>query len=329
MSRNIVGSGTDFNNIGDIGALGGRPITQGTTKKGEMYNRNINFGPGYEELARIVAGLGKDVKRINQCLTKAGAIEYASKRRNWTAHEADITGANGKPDGIKEVFVCDGTGNVKVINGVGLAKTTYPTRKAYRTLYTSKEARKEKPYGSFMKEIKTIHAGDFDSNGAPYYENDLSDLGEEFKGIRPTITVRELYKQVVFQPVYDEMKQSLKDAGVPPMIMAQIYNKSLSAAFNNHVKNQVLAEILGEDPDNVAKKLVNKTLRSKEYKEECENKITKILEDKGGEFSTCQGEIQQLISETTDELVDGVQAPPPRQATASPFRTPNRGVPSP
>ena len=324
MSRHIVGSGNDFEDIGDISALGGRPITQGTTKKGVMYNRNINFGPGYEELARIVAGLGKDVKRINQCLTKAGAIEYASKRRNWTAHEADITGANGKPDGIKEVFVCDGTGNVKVINGVGLTKTTYPTRKAYRTLYTTKEARKDKPYGTFMKEIKAIHNGEFNGDGDPYYEVNLSEHGDEFKGIQPAITARELYKQVVFQPVYDEMKQSLKDAEVPPMKMAQIYNKSLSIAFNNHVKLQVLAEILGEDPDNVAPKLVNKTLRSNEYKQACEDKITTILQDQGNEFSTCQGEIQQLIGEITDQLAEGVQASPPRQARASPFRTPQR-----
>lgn len=123
--------GTDYNDINDILALQGRQINQGTNSKGTQYNRNIDFEDGYKELAKIVAGLGKEVKRINQCLTKAGAIEYARKRMNWTAHEADITGPNGKPDGVKEVFVCDADGKVKVINGVGLAKSTFPLRKAY------------------------------------------------------------------------------------------------------------------------------------------------------------------------------------------------------
>ena len=163
--------GTDFGGrngaITDISALKGRQITQGTNTKGVQYNRNIEFEDGYDELARIVAGLGKEVKRINQCLTKAGAIEYANKRRNWTAHEADITGPDGEPDGVKEVFVCDSTGKVKVINGVGLAKSTFPLRKAYFTQYPTREERIVAPFTQFKKELTEI-ADSPDGNGAPF-----------------------------------------------------------------------------------------------------------------------------------------------------------------
>ena len=326
MSEHIFANGADYSDIGDIKALQGRQLAQGTTKKGKAFNREINFGPGYAELARIVAGLGKEVKRINQCLTKEGAIEYAKKRRNWTAHEADITGANGKPDGIKEVFVCDNSGNVKVINGVGLAKSTYPTRKAYRTIYETKDARKETPYNQFMKELTEIHKGEFNEAGEPYYEADIAVLGDEFKNIRPEITPRQLYKQVVFQPVYDDMKQSLKDAGILPMTLAHIYNKALGTAFDNHVKSQVLADLLGADPASVEQKTVNKMLRSKDYKAASKELITKILQDENNEFSTCQSEIADLIDTTADEIVEGLQRVErsPRQSVASPFRTPRK-----
>ena len=41
-------------------------------------------------------------------MTLEGAKEYATKKgKNWSAHEEDITGPDGKPDGINEVFVCE------------------------------------------------------------------------------------------------------------------------------------------------------------------------------------------------------------------------------
>ena len=88
--------------------LKGRKLNDGTNKKGEKYARSMNFQPGYGDLLHIIAGLQKKVDRINQCVTLEGAKEYAaSKGKNWSAHEEDITGSDGKPDGIKEVFECE------------------------------------------------------------------------------------------------------------------------------------------------------------------------------------------------------------------------------
>ena len=70
---------------------------------------------GYAELCDIVADLQKDIKRVNQCLTLSGAQAYVDVKdkdgkpigKNWEAHEDDI----------KEVFVSDSKGNLKIIHG--------------------------------------------------------------------------------------------------------------------------------------------------------------------------------------------------------------------
>ena len=91
-------------------------MAKGHNKKGEEYDRKLGAKNGMAELVNIVAGLQKDVKRINDCLTLNGARAYAAKKGpNWQAHEADITGPHGKPDGFKEVFVTDANGNIKVM----------------------------------------------------------------------------------------------------------------------------------------------------------------------------------------------------------------------
>ena len=326
--------GADFGGrngaITDISALKGRQITQGTNTKGVQYNRNIEFEDGYDELARIVAGLGKEVKRINQCLTKAGAIEYANKRRNWTAHEADITGPDGEPDGVKEVFVCDSTGKVKVINGVGLAKSTFPLRKAYFTAYPTRDDRKGVPFTQFRKELTKIADGT-DSEGNPVYSMDVAaTLGDEFKGIRKEITPFDLYKQYVFNPVYDSLKEAFKQNGVPHLTQAHIYNKALRTGFNNHVKQQILAQLLGADPDDVSKYILQKTLKSEDYIQASRAKIMEILKPDSELFQACQGEVEELINQTTDELMteknsefQRIQSPP-RPKVKSSFTTPPR-----
>ena len=320
--------GTDYNDINDILALKGRQINQGTNSKGTQYNRNIDFEDGYEELAKIVAGLGKEVKRINQCLTKAGAIEYARKRMNWTAHEADITGPNGEPDGVKEVFVCDADGKVKVINGVGLRKSTFPLRKAYFTMHGTNEARKATPFNQFKKSLTQINEQP-DENGNPFYVMTDETLGNEFKGIRKEITPFELYKQKVFQPVYDDMKAELISNGVQPLTLAHVYNKALRTGFNNHVKKQVLAQLLEDDPDNVSKNIVQKALKSEDYLTESQGKILTILGN-GDDFTQCQQELHDLIGSVTEEEMTklersfNVSQLSPHKKRDSPFKTPRK-----
>ena len=53
-------------------------------RTGKTISRTVKAENGMTELVNIVAGLQKDVKRINQCLTKAGAEEYIDKnKKTW------------------------------------------------------------------------------------------------------------------------------------------------------------------------------------------------------------------------------------------------------
>ena len=119
------------------------------------------------ELVNIVAGLQKDVKRISACLTKLGAQDYIAKNKKngWYAWEGDITGPGGVPDGIPEVLVSDSKGNIKIVNGYTLTKSTYPQRKLYRSMYPTAKERKDNPYIQFRKQLRKLT----EVNGKPTY----------------------------------------------------------------------------------------------------------------------------------------------------------------
>lgn len=283
--------------------LRGRPLPSGRTRKRDYqgvmhdvdYNREISFDPGYEELMRIVAGHGKEIKKINQALTLPGAQKYASKRKNWTAHEADITGPHGVPDGIKEVFITDSKGRLKVINGVGLGKSTYPIRKAYRTKYPTKESRKENKFTDFMDNLNEINEG-FNEHNEPFYKYEAEEfIGDpEFKNIQREITVKNLYKQFIFAPVYNSYKNSLKAQVDDPLKMAHIYNKALSEAYNFHIVNPVLAHMLGGDPSTFSDKAVNRAKRSKDFKINTQNYIKDIFVNTE-RYNQCRNDASEVI----------------------------------
>ena len=219
-----------------------------------------------ESLVNIVAGLQKDVKRINEAITLAGAQEYAAKHgSNWTAHEVDITGPEGRPDGIKEVFITDGSGNVKVINGYGLSKTTYPQRKLYRTVYPTRDERKENPMNVFLHQFKQLN-NTLDPQNGPSYEKALDTYpnlnaqnGPQFMGIRPTIKPREFFKQVLFAPRFAEAA-SVELEGLAPMVKAQIFNKALAESYTKLIRNEVLQKN-NINPDTTKKSKIDKLMK--------------------------------------------------------------------
>ena len=231
-------------------------MNKGRNKKGEEYDRKLGAKNGMAELVNIVAGLQKDVKRINSCLTLAGATAYATKKGpNWQAHEADITGPHGKPDGFKEVFVTDANGNIKVINGYTLAKSTYPERKAYWTVQPTEQRINPEtnapyadrdgnpiefrmPFSKFRKQLYEI-SPNVNENGAPYYAKDFDD--EQFANIRHAIKPKDAFKAVIFDPVYDANREQIKDAEVEKI-------EGVTGVFYNSGQYQV---VLGKNVKNV------------------------------------------------------------------------------
>ena len=231
-------------------------LQQGTNKLHQPYNRQIQFKPGMEELVNIVAGLQKDVKRINKAITLQGAMDYIKNKPNWSAHEEDITGPNGKPDGIKEVFIADSKGNVKAINGYTLGKSDYPMRKLYRTAFPTREDRKEVPYGRFKSDFKLINGHPTLENGYSYQGNinGLPNINEnnagQFVNIqRPPIKARDYFKQNIFSIVYaTNTSAESNPRGIPkflPMVKAQLYNKALSHSYNEIIRDRILENVFG------------------------------------------------------------------------------------
>ena len=276
------------------------------------YNRSVQLQPGMDDLVDIVAGLQKDVKRINEALTLKGAREYARKHgSNWSAHEEDITGPNGKPDGIKEVFVCDSKGNVKVINGYGLSKTSYPLRKLYRTMAPTKDERKQYSYGRFLEQLKEIN-NNRNENGEYQYTLDLTTVPHlqnhprriaEFANVRKpntTIKPREFFKQYAFEPVYQGEKEALKEA-FHPMEMAQIYNKALSKAYNQFIRDPVLVSRFDVDLNTATSSQINKITKTAEFKSSAAELLDGKIHDPAQQLPA---DIHGIIGETADKVMD-------------------------
>ena len=244
-----------FTGYGGIHDLKGQSIGQGrNTRTRETYDRRVNFQPGYDELARIVAGLGREVSQIKDAVTLRGAREYVNKvdkegnliRKNWSAHEADITGPSGTPDGIPEVFITDSKGNVKIINGFTLKKSKYPQRKAYRIFRPTKADRDGYSFDRFMQQVRDI--GYNEDDGAYGYRNTdaiTRDIGPEYVPVlQPELTPKDAYKQFVFQSVYDEVKDYMKnDVGMTGIEMAQVFNIALSRCYDRHVAHPILGNM--------------------------------------------------------------------------------------
>ena len=291
-------------------------LNQGTrnNRQGQAvpYNRSVQLQPGMDDLVNIVAGLQKDVKRINEALTLKGAREYARKHgNNWSAHEEDITGPDGKPDGLKEVFVCDSKGNVKVINGYGLTKTTYPLRKLYRTMAPTKQERHDYSYSHFLNQLKELNKErnengeyqySFDLSNAPHLENHPHRIAQFANVRKPTTTIkpRDFFKQYAFDAAYEAEKESLKEA-FQPMEMAQIYNKALSKSYNLFIRDPVLASRFNVDPNAATPTQINKITKTSEFKAAAAERIDRKVNDPQLQIT---GDIHEIIGAIADEVMN-------------------------
>ena len=300
----------------------------------KRYRREPQAHGGMKELVDIVAGLQKDVKRINKCLTLDGAKDYIAKnkKKNWQASELDFTGPNGKPDGINEVIVTDANGNIRIINGYTLAKSTYPQRKLYRTIYPTKEARQGHKYGEFLDEIYKI-GDELNEDLNPYYVNDYTQYGEQFANIQPEFTPKIIFKKFVFDPTYNQVKDEIKGIGLPPIALAQIATRALSRAYKDMVKDPVLAFLLNcnvAQLAGVADKTKNKYMRSEKFKTESigcvsemiksQEKISEAAEKIGTEYlpeavTTVQTRYHQEPTNPRYENIH-IQSPTPRRRAA-------------
>ncbi|KAI5485162.1 hypothetical protein TVAGG3_0921620 [Trichomonas vaginalis G3] len=286
------------------------PLKRGTNKRG-AYNRTMKVPDGMKELVHIVAGLQKDVKQMRNVLTLPEAQAYAKRHGpNWEAHEADITGPNGKPDGINEVFVTDGQGNIKVINGYKLTVSDYPKRKAYNERYPMQfdengkavkqyigegengpiNSYRHNPYSYFNEELNAIEEG---PDGLPRYSNQFDG---QYANMRPEISAKKFFKVALFDPVFANVKDELKQQ-FQPIIVARIASGALSQAFKDLIKKPLYQQ-RGLTYDLVKESDKRKFEKSVDYKNAINEYIRSINFDE-----TAKNQLHEQIQGIIDSKV--------------------------
>ena len=290
-------------------------LTQGRNKRGQTYNRQVQFQPGMEELVKIVAGLEKDVKRINEAITLQGAQKYIQNKPNWSAHEEDITGPEGTPDGIKEVFIADGKGNIKVINGYSLGKSTYPLRKLHRTIYPSRAERKVHSLNQLKTNIKEITSLNpetgvftftYPLSSAPHITEENKN---QFLSLAPKISPREYFKQKYFAPRYQIIKEGGDMNELPAMVQAQVYNKALSESFNALVRDNLLIQN-GLTPSMTSKSQITKFMKQPSIQQAAFLLMYNVENNENtDELTQWEQTIDNIIAGKLDEIVSVQDAP--------------------
>ena len=94
-----------------------------------------------------------------------------------------------------------------------------------------------------------------------------------------------------------------------------IATKALAYCYKFHIENQALAEMFGQDPDNLDKKTVQKAKKSDDFLRRCEDRISSIVGTESAVQQT-QQEIIDMISDDTHISADVLLADPPEERHA-------------
>jgi hypothetical protein len=264
----------------NFNALDRTPLSKGTNKKNEQYNRAVNYPPGMQDLVRVVAGMQKDIKTLRNVQTLDDAKVYAGKRKNWTAHEADITGANGKPDGVPEVFVCDAKGNIKVINGYALARSKYAERNAYRSVvdedlrrgYRDAETNQYQPGYNLKAFIGDNNR--YGEEGGQFIRGlGQPELPQQFQFLRSQkVDPRKIFRDLFFADAWEEIKDAYKEEGLPRDLLLRIYAKAFPMAYRGLVIDPI-AEESNVNLTNVTPAKLSKLVNSDTFKDLAVNRL--------------------------------------------------------
>ncbi len=307
-------------------------LPQGMDRKGHPYDRLIQYkdNSGTRELVNIVAKLQKDFKRFNQCITLAGAQQYArSKGDNWGAFAADVTGPGDKKDGIDEVFVTDGKGAIRIVNGIGLRKSDYPLKQAYYTEFPTRDSRKATPYAQFKAQATEL-TGERDEEGRWVRANNIDNIGASYSNYLRDISAKEVFKQLMFQPVYAGESEAYKDGGLTGIYLAQTYNQGLSRAYTVFVLKQVAAQLgISEEhmdhPRNKKRISDAREMQMGIVNDMVDNHRDEVMADIAGVL----GDVANEMDEKQGQAVPSSDVPPPSPVRDWGSRSPGRPTWSP
>ena len=101
-----------------------------------------------DSMLNVILNHKKELHKIPQCTTVAGAKEWASKRPGFRAQMRNIGG-----DPEPEVVVFDKAGKPVVVNGYQLKPSDYGLRTAYWEANPTKEARIDNPMRKWAENL--------------------------------------------------------------------------------------------------------------------------------------------------------------------------------
>ena len=251
----------------------------GEDRFGTKYQQYLDYDPGAKELMYIAGGLRKDFRRIPGTQTLAGANAWISKnkKKNWRAFEEDITGPELHPDGIKEVFITDSKGKVKVVNGYTLKKSDYPWRKTYYETYTTPERQRETPFAEYKRQnmMPSLTAA---QDGKYYYVQKMP------PGMRPNVTGRTVYRKQIFAPTYKLFQEYIKPLQWAPMDKARLSSDIFKVCYESIIVKTAIARKLGggeryQQIQNLDEKQYKKLLNKDSLKQAVIDELNSYLED--------------------------------------------------
>ena len=295
----------------------GKPLGEEYKIGDKSYQRKLEFGPGAQELTRIVAGLGRGVKKVNGTQTLDGAKEWIKKHKAdqyWAAYEQDITGPKGHPDGVKEVIVTDKYGNVKIVNGYTLCGSDYPWRKAYYTKYPTEKDRKQVRFSEFKTKAGRI-SGEVDEKGNFLYQNKVENVK------RHKITAKQAYKQLFFSMVYKEFAKELEvlkyDAMSKARLNTAVFNYVYGILFEKPAILAQFDDVNEKSFDNMSAADYKEEAKDEDVKSRIAEALAEILKDEQKKIilyiSTAQLVTYALVKDSrldinAEKLVLGIKA---------------------
>ena len=184
-------------------------------------------------LHSLLSKWNKDIRHINQCVTKQGAEEYIAKnkKKNWHVYE----------DSNHNVYVSDSYGYVRIINGYCLAKSEYMMKKAYYAENPTTQERNKLPYNRWKSDKKKLIVN-MNTDGSIMSIKPQTHLADtQFDYLFDKITPKKMFGQLFLEPLFYK-NQDIRI--LPNAAQAYLYTIVLNVSYKECVLKKVIQEDL-------------------------------------------------------------------------------------
>ena len=184
-------------------------------------------------LHSLLSKWNKDIRHINQCVTKQGAEEYIAKnkKKNWHVYE----------DSNHNVYVSDSYGYVRIINGYCLAKSEYMMKKAYYAENPTAQERNKLPYNRWKSDKKKLIVN-MNTDGSIMSIKPQTHLADtQFDYLFDKITPKKMFGQLFLEPLFYK-NQDIRI--LPNAAQAYLYTIVLNVSYKECVLKKVIQEDL-------------------------------------------------------------------------------------